>query len=68
MKRVPVVNPSKCSDCDSCLELCPGIFKRNPETGLIEVVDLNHYPEHDVQVAINMCPADCIAWEQNDQT
>ncbi len=64
MRKVPVIDMSKCTDCESCLELCPTIFKRNKETGYIEVIDLHEYSEEEVHEATSMCPADCIAWEE----
>ncbi len=64
MKKIPVIDLSECTDCDSCLEICPAVFKRNEETGHIEVIDLPQYPEEKVQEAISMCPADCIFWEE----
>jgi ferredoxin len=45
------------------LELCPAVFRRNEQTGLIEIVDLPEYGEDQVQEVISMCPAQCIAWE-----
>lgn len=63
-KKILVINLGECTDCESCLELCPSIFKRNKETGYIEVVDLDQYPEKDVQEALSICPADCITWEE----
>ena len=63
MRRIPVIDLRECTDCDSCLELCPSVFKRNEETGQIEVMDLAEYPEEDVQEAISTCPSDCLAWE-----
>ena len=63
MKK-PVLDLSQCADCESCLELCPGVFKRNSETGLIDVVDLRDYPEGEVETAMSMCPTDCITWEE----
>jgi len=65
MGKTPVIDIGTCNDCESCLELCPTVFKRNRETGLIEVVDLTEYPEGMVQEAISMCPTDCINWEEN---
>ena len=62
-KRIPVLNLSRCTDCDSCLELCPEVFRRNPETGLIEVADLAAYPEEWVEEAMSVCPEECIEWE-----
>ena len=65
MGKRPVIDIGSCNDCESCLELCPKIFKRNEETGLIEVVDISEYPDAMVQEAISMCPNDCIAWEED---
>ena len=64
MRKVPVIDMSKCTDCESCLELCPTIFIRNKETGSIEVIDLHEYSEEEVQEVMSMCPADCITWEE----
>ena len=62
-KRTVVIDLSRCTNCDSCLEICPQVFRRNEETGLIEIGDLEKYPEDQVSEAIAMCPADCIQWE-----
>lgn len=62
-KRVPVIDLSRCTDCESCLEICPSVFRRNEETGLIEVIDLAEYPEQEIHEAVATCPADCITWE-----
>ena len=62
--KIPVIDIGKCTDCESCLEVCPDIFIRNSETGLIEVADLPEYQEEAVLEAISICPADCITWEE----
>ena len=64
MKRKPAINAGECNDCESCLEVCPAVFRRNVETGFIEVMDLDEYPEDGVQEAISLCPADCLDWEE----
>jgi ferredoxin len=64
MRRVPVIDIGECTDCESCLEICPVVFKKNSETGYIEVIGLPEYPEDAIQLAISMCPADCIAWQE----
>jgi ferredoxin len=64
-RRRPALDLIRCSDCEACLELCPELFQRNLETGRIEVVDLNDYPEEAVGEAIANCPKDCIEWEHD---
>ena len=63
MKR-PVVELSDCIRCDVCVGVCPAAFRMN-DAGYIEVVDLNAYPEAEVDEAIKNCPADCIHWEDD---
>jgi ferredoxin len=62
-RRRPCVDLIRCSGCEACLVLCPELFRRNPDTGRIEVVDLSDYPEEAVGEAIANCPKDCIEWE-----
>ena len=64
MKKIPVIDIRRSTECESCLEMCPEVFKRNSETGIIEVADLDDYPEELVDQVINICPADCISWEE----
>jgi ferredoxin len=65
MGIIPVIDMGECTDCGSCLEVCPEVFKRNSETGYIEVIYFHEYPEGCVQEAISVCPADCITWEKS---
>ena len=64
MKMVPVIDLSECRDCDVCVEVGPTVFRKNDDTGLVEVADLSEYPEARVEEAIAMCPEDCITWEK----
>lgn len=63
MKKVPSLDVGECSGCESCLEVCPQVFRRNLQTGLIEVMDVEDYSEEEVLEAIKLCPADCIHLE-----
>jgi ferredoxin len=63
MKR-PVVELSDCIRCDVCVGVCPAAFRMN-DAGYIEVIDLEAYPEDEVDEAIKNCPADCIRWEDD---
>jgi len=64
MEKVPVIDISECTECDSCLEICPAVFVRNSEMGYIEVMDLSEYPEDEILEAMSVCPSDCITWEE----
>lgn len=59
--KIPDVNLSDCILCEVCREACPQVFKLN-DAGYIEVIDLDTYPEEDVDEAIKNCPASCIRW------
>lgn len=66
MKQAPVIDIRECSDCGSCVELCPAVFRRNDVSGLIETQELPEYPEDGIREAISYCPRECITWEQGD--
>ncbi len=61
--RRPALDLSRCSDCEACLDLCPEVFLRNPETGRIEVADLSAYPEEAVEEVMANCPKDSVGGE-----
>jgi ferredoxin len=64
MKNAPVIDLSECSDCETCLEICPTVFVRNKETGSIEIREMEVYPEEQIYQVIRYCPKDCISWEE----
>ncbi len=64
MKRIPVIDLSRCSECQGCVEVAPEVFRYNDETGLMEVVELPEYPQMKIDEAIKDCPEDCISWEK----
>jgi ferredoxin len=61
--KIPTIDIGECTDCEACLELCPGVFHRNEETGIIEILPLQKYPKKEIEEAIAMCPCDCIGWD-----
>jgi ferredoxin len=63
LEKSPVIDRSECTDCESCISLRPDIFKRNPETGCIEVAELPDYPKEEIERVMSMCPGDCITWQ-----
>ncbi len=60
---MPVVDIVACTLCMGCVEVCPQVFRLNDDLGYIEVVDMDIYPQAEVDEAIKYCPEDCIAWE-----
>ena len=59
--RAPIVELSECIVCGVCVETCPQVFRLN-DAGYIEVIELEIYPEPEVNDAIKYCPVDCIHW------
>ena len=62
--KVPVVDIGACTLCLGCVEVCPDVFREN-DSGFIEVVEMESYPEAEVDEAIKYCPEDCIDWEEH---
>ncbi len=62
--KVPVVDLGLCTKCEGCIAVCPEVFHFNEATGLIEVTEMEVYPEACVDEAIKVCPVDCITWEE----
>jgi ferredoxin len=42
--------------------MAPSVFMLN-QAGYVEVVELDTYPEDEVNDAIRYCPENCITWE-----
>ena len=61
--KMPAIDLSRCDLCGVCVEVCPSVFKLN-DAGYIEIIELDFYPEIEVDEAIKYCPEDCIYWER----
>lgn len=62
MPRYPSIDLGRCSYCRGCVEIAPSVFRYNPATALMEVIELVDYPRDLVEEAIKNCPEDCISW------
>ncbi len=36
-RKTPIVDMGACTDCESCLELCAAVFRKNREKALEEI-------------------------------
>jgi ferredoxin len=61
--KTPLVELSDCIACGVCAEVSPEVFRLS-DAGYIEVVELDTYPENEVNDAIKYCPTDCISWKE----
>ncbi|MEE4266081.1 MAG: ferredoxin [Desulfobacteraceae bacterium] len=61
--KQPVIELSDCISCGVCAEVSPEVFRLS-DAGYIEVVELDSYPEDEVNDAIKYCPTDCISWDE----
>ena len=64
-QAAPVIDIRECSDCGTCLELCPTVFIKNEASGIIEARELSQYPEEEILEVIHSCPKNCITWEEH---
>jgi ferredoxin len=62
--KQPIVDLSDCILCGVCVDVCPDVFRLG-DAGYIQVLELEAYPEPDVENAIRNCPVDCIRWEED---
>jgi len=60
--KIPVIDRAECTDCEGCMAMAPTVFIKN-DSGIIEVLPLDAYPEDEVDEAIKNCPCKCIRWE-----
>jgi ferredoxin len=60
--RIPVVDIAACTLCMGCVEVCPEVFQLNETLGMIEVADLETFPQSSVAEAMKYCPEDAIEW------
>lgn len=67
MQPYPSIDLGRCSYCLGCVEIAPRVFRYNPATALLEVIDLAEYPRAQVEEAIKNCPEKCISWVEDGE-
>jgi ferredoxin len=54
------IDEEECIGCESCVELCPDVFRFNEDTDKAEVIDEDMGGEGCVEEAVASCPSECI--------
>ena len=62
--RFPTIDLGRCSDCGGCVEVAPNVFHYNAVMGIMEVIELQVYPEDLIDEARKNCPKNCIHWDK----
>ena len=58
--RTVTLDQEECIGCGSCEEICPEVFRLDPDTDKSTVIKPQGGPEDSIQEAMDACPVDCI--------
>ncbi len=62
MARHVEIDVDECVGCEACVEVCPGVFAMGPGD-IAQVINPEGGTEEEINEAIEICPANCISWE-----
>lgn len=65
MAREFYIDEDECIACGSCAETCPGCFRYEEGMDVAQVIDFD-CPEDEIQEAMDLCPAQCIHWQDEE--
>jgi len=65
MAKKVVIDMEECIGCESCVELCPDVFKFNEDEEKAEVILPKGGPKDCIEESIETCPVECIYWEDD---
>lgn len=58
------IDEDECIGCGTCEEICPEVFKLDPDIEKAAVIMPEGGPEELIEEAIDSCPASCIYEEE----
>ncbi len=64
MSKKVHIDEDDCIGCESCVEICPDVFRFNDDTDKAEVIDENSGDKECVEEAVASCPGECIHVEE----
>ena len=64
-KRV-MIDADECIGCESCVEVCDKVFSFNEDDEKAEVILPEGGPEDCIEEAMEICPVECIHWENDE--
>ncbi|OEU66757.1 MAG: ferredoxin [Desulfovibrio sp. S3730MH75] len=62
MSRAVTIDMDACIGCEACVEECPEVFSMGPGD-LAQVYNPEGADEAKIEEAMDMCPVNCIIWE-----
>lgn len=63
MGRSVAIDIDACIGCEACVEEAPEVFAMGPGD-LAQVINPEGGDEKQIESAMDMCPANCIYWEE----
>jgi len=64
MGKKVVIDEEECIGCESCVEMCPDVFEFDEPAEKARVIKPEGGDEDCIQEAIEVCPSECISWEE----
>ena len=59
-----IIDEDVCIGCETCVELCPEIFRMDPLPEKAEVILPEGGSVDCIEEAMEACPVSCIRWEE----
>ena len=63
MPKFPVIDRSRCTDCESCLEICPEVFEMGKRFAMVRQPIIPEEQTASILDTAADCPADAIKIE-----